>query len=113
MELKIQPNEKRCRDMEESHILSIENCCPVSRNPQKGSKITITYSPVDSLLEVAALKVYIDSYIGGKGEIRSMEGMIQNIANECSQILQTPVVVKAQLFINPDQEMHLTCKHNY
>jgi len=71
------PNETRCAFTTEVHELPIESCCPVSYNPQPGSFIAITYEPADKILEVASLRRYVDSYRGGRGSVRSMEGMIQ------------------------------------
>ena len=95
--------------MMETHIFAIEGCCPMSKNPLPGSTIKITYRPESLILEVAALRAYIDSYIGGRGEIRSMEGMIQQITQHCANATQVHCRVIAELKINPSQEMHLVC----
>lgn len=107
--LKTQPNEHLCRSMRESHILAIPPCCPYSGNPLDGSTIKITYSPLDHVLEVAALRAFVDSYKGGKGKIRSMEGMIQSITQECANAVKVCVEVVAILKIAPSQEMILEC----
>ena len=114
MNLETQPNERRCSFTESAHIFRIQGACPVSDNPQKGSELTIKYIPDEYVLEVAALKKFLDSFIGGRGEVRSMEGMIQTIAKECSEILKVDVEVLADLIIKPGpQGMRLTCKHVY
>jgi hypothetical protein len=61
-------------------------------------------------LEVAALRNYIDSYQDGRGNVRSMEGMIQQIAQDCADAAQVEVTVNADLQIAPNQRMHLMCK---
>jgi NADPH-dependent 7-cyano-7-deazaguanine reductase QueF len=110
MELLTQPNERRCNNgMVEAHILPLNPCCPWSGNPLAGSKITITYRPADLILEVASLRAYVDSYIGGKGEIRSMEGMIQAITQDCANAVRINCEVVAELIISPNQQMRLTC----
>lgn len=55
------------------------------------------------------LRAYVDSYQGGRGEVRSMEGMIQQIAQDCSDTIKTPVWVRAHLNITPSQQMYLEC----
>jgi NADPH-dependent 7-cyano-7-deazaguanine reductase QueF len=109
MDLLTQPNERRCARMVETHVLPLEPACPISGNPQKGSKISITYTPDALLLEVESLRAYVDSYTGGKGEIRSMEGMVQAITHDTASVLGVPVDVVALLNIRPNQKMVLNC----
>jgi NADPH-dependent 7-cyano-7-deazaguanine reductase QueF len=104
-----QRNERRCDAMEEAHILPITPACPVSGNPQSGSSITITYSPSDRILEVESLRSYVDSYTGGLGDIRSMEGMMQAITQDAADALGVSVEVIADLNIRPNQKMRLRC----
>jgi NADPH-dependent 7-cyano-7-deazaguanine reductase QueF len=110
--IQTQPNERRCNGMVETHILQLGPCCPRSGNPLVGSKLTITYRPADLILEVASLRSYVDSYVGGKGEIRSMEGMIQAITQDCANAAKINVETVAELLIEPRQEMRLAC-HAY
>lgn len=112
LELKTQPNEKRCRTTTETHILPLKPCCPYSGNPTEGSKLFIEYRANDVFLEVISLREYVDSYVGGRGDVRSMEGMIQQIAQDCANAVQTSVHVKAVLNINPNQEMTILCSAN-
>jgi NADPH-dependent 7-cyano-7-deazaguanine reductase QueF len=95
--------------MEETHILPLTPACPISGNPQAGSTVSIIYTPGNLLLEVESLRAYVDSYTGGKGDIRSMEGMIQAITTDAANILQVPVEVRADLNIRPNQKMLLKC----
>jgi NADPH-dependent 7-cyano-7-deazaguanine reductase QueF len=107
--LATQPNEKRCHTMRETHTLSLPNCCPVTQNPQKGSTVQISYSPDRLILEVASLRAYVDSYVGGRGDVRSMEGMIQQITQDCANTVGVMVHSVALLLINPNQKMQLEC----
>ena len=109
MELLTQPNECRCASMEETHVLPLDPACPVSGNPQAGSSISIIYTPASLLLEVESLRAYVDSYTGGRGDIRSMEGMIQGITQDAANILGVAVEVRADLNIRPNQKMMLKC----
>ena len=104
-----QPNERRCATMTETHILDLPECCPVSKNPRPGSTIEITYTPGRCYLEVASLKKYIGTYRGGRGEVRSMEGMIQAIAQDCANAVGRRVDVEAKLNLVPEQRMILRC----
>jgi NADPH-dependent 7-cyano-7-deazaguanine reductase QueF len=81
----------------------------MSGNPLEGSLIEISYAPSDRILEVASLRTYVDSYIGGRGEIRSMEGMIQQITQDCANVAGVMVHSVARLNINPNQRMTLEC----
>lgn len=108
-EILTQPNEKRCHRTRETHILPLAPCCPYSGNPQPGSELQISYDVTDKILEVASLRFYVDSYIGGKGEIRSMEGMVQAITQECANAVGGMCHVVADLIIEPNQRMRLEC----
>lgn len=103
------PNEARCLWTRETHYLDVPSCCPVSGNPIPLSTVKITYEPNKVILEVESLRAYIDSYKGGRGEVRSMEGMIQTIAQDAANILRVYVRVKACLSIKPHQKMLLKC----
>lgn len=104
-----QPNEKRCHRMRETHFLPLAECCPYSHNPRPGSEIQISYDAIDLVLEVASLRAYVDSYIGGKGDIRSMEGMIQAITLDCANAVGTMCHTVAELILEPNQRMRLEC----
>ena len=81
----------------------------MSRNPRPGSTIRISYIPGAVLLEVAALFAYVASYRGGLGDVRSMEGMVQQIAQDCANIAGARVDVVADLIIEPSQRMITEC----
>ena len=109
-EILTQPNEQRCDSIYETHIIPLSPACPYSGNPQKGSRLFISYRPQNFILEVISLRQYIDSYTGGKGEIRSMEGMVQAITQDCANAVKVECTVIADLVINPNQLLKLKCK---
>ncbi len=111
MNLKTQPNEARCLLTTETHILEIPECCPMTKNPRPGSTLKITYQPADLILEVQSLFDYVKSFVGGRGNVRSMEGMIQEITKDCALALSVEVTVEADLILTPCQKMFLICKH--
>lgn len=110
--LKVQANENRCRATRETHIVPLSECCPISGNPKEGSEVSIEYRANDWFLEVESLRAYVDSYVGGRGDVRSMEGMIQQIAQDCANAVQTSVHVLANLNIEPRQRMKIECSAN-
>lgn len=107
--LKTQKNEHRCHTMTSVHTLDLKPCCPISGNPLAGSVVEIEYRAADHLLEVEALRAYVDSYQGGRGDVRSMESMIQQITQDCADTLRCAVHVTARLNIAPEQKMRLEC----
>jgi NADPH-dependent 7-cyano-7-deazaguanine reductase QueF len=107
--LKLQSNENRCAFTEHEHGLSFHDTCPVSGNPKLGSSLTICYKAKDYFLEVASLKELVDSYRGGKGDVRSMEGMLQEIAQVCADALDVDVQLHSFLLLEPDQTMRVKC----
>lgn len=107
--LKTQANENRCAFTEHEHGISFHGCCPITGNPQEGSSLTIRYKADEHFLEVASLKALVESYIGGKGDVRSMEGMLQEIAQVCANILKVDVQLYSFLLLDPEQTMRVTC----
>lgn len=109
--IETQQNKRICSSIESTHILDLPQCCPVSHNPQPGSIIEISYRAGDKYLEVASLKEYLGTYRGGKGDVRSMEGMIQLVAKECAEAVGVHVECRAMLNIEPQQKMIITTRH--
>lgn len=105
-----QPNERPDVVMRVTHRLAPPACCPVSGNPQSGSTITISYTPRDCTLEVYALRKYVETYMGGRGSVRSMESMIQTIAADCASVLGVTVSVRADINIQREDSMIIRCK---
>lgn len=91
----------------EVHILPLPRCCPVSGNPQPGSVLLVMYTPANHFLEVYSLRKYVDQFVGGFGNVRDMEGMIQTIAEACAQALGTLVTVGALIFLQRGDAMTL------
>lgn len=108
-QLKTVPNEARCAFSESVHELRFNDMCPISHNPQLGSSLSIHYKANGHFLEVASLRTFIDSYQGGQGDIRSMEGMLQHVAQSASDTLRVNVKLTSRLVIEPDQVILLTC----
>jgi NADPH-dependent 7-cyano-7-deazaguanine reductase QueF len=107
--LKTQPNERRCGQTTVAHLLAIPPCCPISGNPLAGSTLRLVYIPMFHMLEVGSLRAYVDSYQGGRGDVRSMEGMIQNIAQDCANCIGVYVKATAELNLSPLQQMTVGC----
>lgn len=93
-------------------MLPLKPCCPISGNPLAGSVLEIEYRVNELVLEVEALRAYVDSYQGGRGDVRSMEGMCQQITQDCANAVQTSVYTRASLVIAPEQRMILECATN-
>jgi NADPH-dependent 7-cyano-7-deazaguanine reductase QueF len=93
----------------EKHLVPLMPCCPVSLNPDFGSVLEIAYIPQARFLEVYSLKKYLLRFIGGRKDVRDMEGMIQIIASECAQALDVLVRARAWLIIDTGQPMFIEC----
>lgn len=105
-----QPNTRPHVATHERHDLPFSGLCPFSGNPQEGSILTIEYIPESVFLEVYSLKKYIDSYRGGKGDIRDMEGMVQQTCLDMARTLKTRVTVTAHIRLQNDDTMILVCE---
>src|SRR5437667_11370412 len=63
--LRVLPNNPMRQRLLEQHILELPACCPISKNPRPGSKITIAYRAKDMVLDVTPLYAYINQFVGG------------------------------------------------
>jgi NADPH-dependent 7-cyano-7-deazaguanine reductase QueF len=81
--------------------------CPISGEPQAGSTITISYTAGALLLETKALRQYLASFAGENPHaVRDLEEAAQVIAQQCANILGTPIDVSA-LYLLRIGEMHV------
>jgi hypothetical protein len=84
------------------HVVSLPRCCPVSGNPQPGSRLRVSYTPTAGLVvPVEDLADMVEQYVGGLGGIRAQEEMIQHIAARCAAGVRVPVRARADLQIAP------------
>lgn len=97
----------------QTHIIDLPSCCPVSKNPQPGSTIKISYHAKAVFLEVYSLHEYVHSYINGRGDVRSMEGMLQQIAHDCAKVLSVKVIAEALVILDCGDKMHITARCNH
>jgi hypothetical protein len=84
-----------------SHSVPIPQCCPVSGNPLPGSKLTVCYIPNAIVFPVEDLAAFVSEYVGGRGEIRGMEEMVQELATRVRDVVGVPVRAFADLGIQP------------
>lgn len=78
------------------HVAPLPSCCPVSGNPQPESELRISYRAGALVLEVYALEAYLQEFIGGHPSgVRTMEGMVEQIARDCAAQVGTRVRVRA------------------
>lgn len=84
-----------------SHSVPLPQCCPVSGNPMPGSKLTVSYTPAGVVFPVEDLAAFVAEYVGGRGEVRGMEEMIQELANRVHSVVGVNVRAVADLIINP------------
>lgn len=108
--LMTQPNTQRGIQTWEWHILPFYGMCPFSGNPQAGSQLAILYCPERTFLEVYALNAYVQDYQGGRGDVRDMEGMIQQTAQDCANALDTLVTVGAFIRLHDGNVMTVMCQ---
>lgn len=103
--LMTQRNTQRGIPVTEWHILPFSDMCPFSHNPQVGSYLSILYQPERTFLEVYTLEAYVNDYKGGRGDVRDMEGMIQRVAQDCANVLDTGVCVGAMIRLHDGNTM--------
>lgn len=83
------------------HIVDLPPCCPATGNPLAGSKLRVSYRPHGIVFPVEALTDLVAEYIGGFGDVREMEAMIQSIAARVAAIVGVRVRCRADLVIRP------------
>lgn len=98
-----------------THVLDLPPMCPVSGNPRPGSGVAVCYRPNGVVFPVEDLEAFIREYIGGRGAVRGMEEMVQELAQRVAEIVKVPVRVIADLTIQPPyggnlQRMRVTAR---
>ena len=83
------------------HIVDIPPCCPKTGNPLAGSKLLLSYRPSGIVFPVEQLQDMVAEYVNGRGDIREMESMIQDIALRVSAVIGARCRVRADLVIKP------------
>lgn len=106
------PNERTAVSMWIENTVPIpSDLCPVSHNPEPGSRLRIRYRVRERVLEVYSLTRYLKSFKGGHPDgTRNMETMIQKVAQDCADVLGCPVTVTAELELMPVQRMKVICR---
>jgi len=108
MILKTINNPKVSQQTKQIHEVEIPPLCPKTENPIKGSMLTITYAPTDSMLEVYSLNEYIATFIGSN-EVRDIEQFTQVVARDCHSILGVEVSVVGRFILNIGQTVICEC----
>lgn len=109
LSLLTQPNTLPHIPLWNCHTLTLPPCCPISGNPQPGSYVLIGYYARGAFLEVYSLRKYIESFIGGREQIRDMEGMIQTLATDCAAAIDAPVLCWADIVLQRGDRMTVLC----
>jgi len=109
------PNERPDIETEVSHTFEIHTLCPVTKNPQEGSTLTITYVPKATVLDVIGLDAYLKRYRGGFEEdgevvVREMEHLVQRVAEDCARWIGVEVETVAECVLQPKQTQRIVCR---
>lgn len=111
-----EPVVRRCADDVTTyvhHVFRLFPCCPFSGNPKEGSLARLSYCPNGVVMPVEDLEAMAREYIGGLGQIRGMEEMVQDMAKRISDVCRVRVRLRADLVISPpfggaDQTMRVS-----
>ncbi len=109
MILKTIDNPKIAQLIKQTHEVEVPSLCPRTENPIKGSTITISYIPIQKLLEIYSLNEYIASFIGSQ-EVRDLELLTQVIARDCHEVLGAQVSVIGKYILNVGQTIICECE---
>jgi len=109
MILKTIANPKISKLTKQIHEVEVPPLCPKTENPIKGSTLTITYTPNESLLEVYSLNDYVASFIGSN-EVRDLELLTQVVARDCHAVLNVKVLVIGKYVLNIGQSLICECE---
>ncbi len=86
----------------------IVDLCPHSHEPQAGSTLAIAYSPAALLLELHAVKVWIQTQLT---EALDVETFAQRAAQAAAAALGVPVVVTATYKLRNGLELLCECRN--
>lgn len=92
-----------------THRVGLPPMCPVSGNPREGV-VCLSYSPREGVVvDVDDLAAEVASFVGGRGDVRDMERVIQRLAEWGAEVTGAEVVAEADLVIStrPESESRL------
>lgn len=94
------------------HVLHLPELCPATRNPKRGSTLTLSYTAGERFLELFSLDAYIAAYVGHT-VVRDMELLVQTAAMHAASAVGVPVTAQADLRyrrLRQDQRIEVTAK---
>lgn len=104
--LRLMPRQHDAVGIRQHHSVDLPEMCPVSRNPQPGSTLALSYTPGQWVLEVYGIREVVRRFVGGfpgDGHYpaeRNMEGSVQLIAQMAADALGVPVRARAGLVLD-------------
>lgn len=95
--------------MVEHRIPVPPGACPVSRNPLSG-EVIVRYRPLDVVAEVVSLYQFVQG-AASPGGSRNVEGLAQQIHQECRAALGVDVTVELTLRVQPGPQTYVVTFH--
>lgn len=81
---------------EVEHVLHLPELCPATRNPKRGSTLTLRYGAGERFLELFSLDAYMAGFVGHT-VVRDMELLVQTVALHAADAAGVAVTVQADL----------------
>ena len=93
----------------QQHTLPVPALCPVSQNPAVGSKIIISYTGHDVLLDVLTLPSYIASFYGSQ-VTRDLEKFTAQVGEDVAALVGSTVTVVGDFVLTDGQLLRCELK---
>jgi len=97
---------------EVEHVLHLRELCPATRNPKRGSTLTLRYSAGAHFLELFSLDAYMAGFVGHT-VVRDMELLVQTVALHAADAVGVAVTASADLRyrrLRQDQRIVVTAR---
>lgn len=97
---------------EVEHVLHLPELCPATRNPKRGSTLTLRYGAGERFLELFSLDAYMAGFVGHT-VVRDMELLVQTVALHAADAAGVAVTVQADLRyrrLRQDQRIRVTAQ---
>ena len=94
------------------HVLHLPELCPATRNPKRGSTLTLRYGAGERFLELFSLDAYMAGFVGHT-VVRDMELLVQTVALHAADAAGVAVTVQADLRyrrLRQDQRIAVTAQ---
>lgn len=95
--------------VKQQHTIAVPALCPVSQNPAQGSRIVISYTGHDTLLDVTTIPPYIAGFYGSQ-VTRDLERFAAQVGDDAARLVGSTVTIVGEFVLTDGQLLRCELK---